>query len=65
MFNCVLKLWNHEALTNTQDIDGPRMAQLEQVAISVLTILCHIIQAEKTIKVSFIFSVAAERVAWD
>ena len=65
MFNCVLKLWSHEALTNTQDIDGPRIAQLEQVAISVLTILCHIIQAEKTIKVSLISTVIADRVAWD
>lgn len=47
----MLRLWSHKALTNTKDADANLSAQLEQVAISMLTILCHIIQAEKVIKV--------------
>lgn len=51
VFNAVLRLWDHKALTNTKDADANLSAQLEQVAISMLTTLCHIIQAEKVIKV--------------
>ena len=51
MFNAVLRLWNHRAVTNTKDVEADLTAQLEQVAVSMLTILCHVIQAEKVIKV--------------
>jgi len=44
-------LWNHQALTNTKNLEGEVLGELEQVALTILTILGHIIQAEKMIKV--------------